>query len=106
MHAHRLSSEVAHLSRACRFHEGTPSGSPGSNYPRRQSVGDPFGDFIMRQHKSLRRQVAGQGMTEYIIVVALIAVAAIGVYTAFGDVVRARTAAAVRRRLRSGRGAG
>ena len=30
----------------------------------------------------------GQGMTEYIIIVALIAIAAIGVYTIFGDVVR------------------
>ena len=33
----------------------------------------------------------GQGMTEYIIIVALIAVAAIGVYTAFGDIVRGQT---------------
>jgi Flp pilus assembly pilin Flp len=30
----------------------------------------------------------GQGMTEYIIIVALIAVAAIGVYSAFGKTVR------------------
>jgi Flp pilus assembly pilin Flp len=30
----------------------------------------------------------GQGMTEYIIIVALIAIAAIAVYTVFGDVVR------------------
>ena len=30
----------------------------------------------------------GQGMTEYIIIVALIAIAAIAVYTGFGDVVR------------------
>ena len=30
----------------------------------------------------------GQGMTEYIIIVALIAIAAIAVYTLFGDVVR------------------
>jgi len=29
----------------------------------------------------------GQGMTEYIIIVALIAIAAIGVYTVFGDTV-------------------
>jgi Tfp pilus assembly protein FimT len=34
----------------------------------------------------------GQGMTEYIIVVALIAVAAIGVYTAFGKTVRGQMA--------------
>jgi type IV pilus assembly protein PilA len=36
----------------------------------------------------------GQGMTEYIIIVALIAVAAIGVYQAFGKVVRGQTAVA------------
>jgi Flp pilus assembly pilin Flp len=33
-------------------------------------------------------------MTEYIIVVALIAVAAIGVYSAFGDVIRGQTSVA------------
>tara|TARA_Y100001935_G_scaffold255643_1_gene270419 strand:- start:23462 stop:23704 length:243 start_codon:yes stop_codon:yes gene_type:complete len=31
---------------------------------------------------------AGQGMTEYIIIVALIAVAAIGIYGFFGDTIR------------------
>jgi Flp pilus assembly pilin Flp len=36
----------------------------------------------------------GQGMTEYIIIVALIAVAAIGVYQAFGKVVRGQTSVA------------
>lgn len=35
----------------------------------------------------------GQGMTEYIIVVALVAVAAIAVYQLFGQVVRSQTAA-------------
>lgn len=35
----------------------------------------------------------GQGMTEYIIIVALIAVAAIGVYQFFGQVVRSQVAA-------------
>jgi len=34
----------------------------------------------------------GQGMTEYIIIVALIAVAAIGVYSYFGKTVRNQTA--------------
>lgn len=34
------------------------------------------------------RSQRGQGMTEYIIIVALIAIAAIGVYTAFGKTVR------------------
>jgi Flp pilus assembly pilin Flp len=41
--------------------------------------------------KTFRRQ-KGQGMTEYIIVVALIAIAAIGVYTAFGKTVRGQMA--------------
>jgi len=35
---------------------------------------------------------AGQGMTEYIIIVALIAVAAIGVYSYFGQTLRNQTA--------------
>lgn len=45
----------------------------------------------MKIHTSGQRQ-RGQGMTEYIIVVALIAVAAIGVYTAFGKTVRGQMA--------------
>lgn len=40
-----------------------------------------------------RKKQSGQGMTEYIIVVALIAVAAIAVYQLFGQVVRSQTAA-------------
>ena len=36
---------------------------------------------------------SGQGMTEYIIIVALIAVAAIGVYSFFGEAIRGQTAA-------------
>lgn len=40
-----------------------------------------------------RRQL-GQGMTEYIIIVALIAIAAIGIYQAFGDILRAQTSIA------------
>lgn len=43
--------------------------------------------------KSLRRSQRGQGMTEYIIIVALIAVAAIAVYQYFGSTVRNQTAA-------------
>lgn len=35
----------------------------------------------------------GQGMTEYIIVVALVAIAAIAVYQLFGQVIRSQTAA-------------
>ena len=37
--------------------------------------------------KKLFKQI-GQGMTEYIIIVALIAIAAIGIYSLFGDTVR------------------
>ena len=40
-----------------------------------------------------QRLQRGQGMTEYIIIVALIAVAAIAVYQFFGQVVRSQTAA-------------
>jgi Flp pilus assembly pilin Flp len=43
-----------------------------------------------RSRRSLRQ--LGQGMTEYIIIVALIAVAAIGVYTLFGKTIRAQVA--------------
>ncbi len=39
-----------------------------------------------------RRRLAGQGMTEYLIVVALIAVAAIGVYSLLGQTLRSQTA--------------
>ena len=38
------------------------------------------------------RKSLGQGMTEYIIIVALIAVAAIGVYSFFGKTIRGQTA--------------
>ncbi|MHB1543696.1 MAG: Flp family type IVb pilin [Gammaproteobacteria bacterium] len=48
----------------------------------------------MRQLKSLRssRKQLGQGMTEYIIIVALVAIAAIGVYAYFGQTVRGQMA--------------
>ena len=38
------------------------------------------------------KKALGQGMTEYIIIVALIAIAAIGVYSFFGQTVRQQTA--------------
>jgi pilus assembly protein Flp/PilA len=41
----------------------------------------------MKVSKKLRKN-RGQGMTEYIIIVALIAIAAIGVITLFGDNIR------------------
>ncbi|RZS33697.1 pilus assembly protein [Corticibacter populi] len=47
----------------------------------------------MRNLNLNKRKSLGQGMTEYIIIVALIAIAAIGVYTAFGNVVKGQTGA-------------
>lgn len=44
-------------------------------------------NLIRRKHKQF-----GQGMTEYIIIVALIAVAAIGVYSFFGQAIRGQVA--------------
>lgn len=49
-----------------------------------------------RRALTARRRQRGQGMTEYIIIVALIAVAAIAVYQLFGQVVRSQTAAMAR----------
>ena len=46
----------------------------------------------MLKFANIKKQ-AGQGMTEYIIIVALIAVAAIGVYSYFGGTIRAQTSA-------------
>jgi Flp pilus assembly pilin Flp len=47
---------------------------------------------------TLVRKIRGQGMTEYIIIVALIAVAAIGIYRLFGDTVRPAALAALSQR--------
>ncbi len=44
-------------------------------------------------HSSLAGLQKGQGMTEYVIIVALIAIAAIAVYQFFGNTVRDQTAA-------------
>jgi Tfp pilus assembly protein PilE len=61
-------------------------------------VGKLYALFVLRelllrgQHHSQK----GQGMTEYVIVVALVAVAAIAVYQSFGQVVRSQTAAMAR----------
>lgn len=43
-----------------------------------------------------RKQQAGQGMTEYIIITALIAIAAIGAVTFFGGTVRSQVAGIAR----------
>lgn len=45
----------------------------------------------MVQYKRQKNQL-GQGMTEYIIIVALVAVAAIGVYSAFGNAIKSQMA--------------
>ena len=43
---------------------------------------------MQKQNRKNLRRNRGQGMTEYIIIVALIAIAAIGVITLFGDNIR------------------
>ncbi|MFG6412613.1 Flp family type IVb pilin [Roseateles sp. DC23W] len=47
----------------------------------------------MHLNTDTSRSQRGQGMTEYIIIVALIAVAAIGVYSMFGETVKNQTGA-------------
>lgn len=50
------------------------------------------GTAISRTVSRIKSRQSGQGMTEYIIIVALIAIAAIGVYSYFGKTVRSQTA--------------
>lgn len=45
---------------------------------------------ILRTARQARNRQRGQGMVEYIIIVALIALGSIAVYAAFGDVMRAQ----------------
>lgn len=46
-----------------------------------------------QKHQTIiQRKQRGQGMTEYLIITALIAVAAIGVYRLFGDTIRNQVA--------------
>ena len=47
-----------------------------------------LGGNMRNEIKRALQQEAGQGMTEYIIIVALIAIAAIGVITIFGEQIR------------------
>ena len=49
----------------------------------------------MKTMRKMMKSQAGQGMTEYIIIVALIAIAAIGVVTLFGDNIRRMFGASV-----------
>ena len=66
---------------------GAPAGlSAATEPPVRASAAGP----------SDRRAQRGQAMVEYVIVVALVAVAAIAVYQLFGQVIRAQTAAMAR----------
>lgn len=46
----------------------------------------------MKRTNSIKKQL-GQGMTEYIIIVALIAIGAVGMFTAFGGVIRHQVSA-------------
>jgi Flp pilus assembly pilin Flp len=43
---------------------------------------------MIRKLRGFMKGSRGQGMSEYIIMVGLVAIAAIGIYTAFGDQVR------------------
>ncbi len=47
---------------------------------------------MLRNAHRIKYRITGQGMMEYVIIVALIAVAAIGIYSAFGRTVRVQTA--------------
>jgi Flp pilus assembly pilin Flp len=49
-------------------------------------------DAAVKNAIRARRLQRGQGMTEYIVIVALIAVAAIAVYQFFGQTIRSQTA--------------
>jgi Flp pilus assembly pilin Flp len=51
-----------------------------------------MGNVKFFRKSNLLGKQSGQGMTEYIIIVALIAVAAIGVYSYFGQTLRQQTA--------------
>ena len=44
--------------------------------------------YPLQRHRHKPNHEAGQGMTEYLIIVALIAVAAIGVFAYFGQTIR------------------
>jgi type IV pilus assembly protein PilA len=51
---------------------------------------------VKQLRQFVKRKQRGQGMTEYIIIVALIAIAGIVVFAAFGDVVKNQTASMAR----------
>lgn len=53
-------------------------------------------DSPIKEYSMEARQQSGQGMSEYIIITALIAVAGIGVFAAFGDTISSQAAAMAR----------
>jgi len=63
------------------------------NLPSASGVTKSPGISEVAPMSSKRLRQRGQGMTEYIIIVALVAVAAIAVYQSFGRVIRSQTAA-------------
>ena len=66
--------------------------SVGASLRRINMSGDNMSKHLSASMTSLKKRHLGQGMTEYIIIVALIAVAAIGVYSFFGSTIRHQTA--------------
>jgi Flp pilus assembly pilin Flp len=74
-----------------KLHESALAGHP-AKLPDTVFLGHTAPEAKQLSSQSLKRQ-AGQGMTEYIIIVALVAVAAIAVYQYLGQVLRAQTAA-------------
>jgi pilus assembly protein Flp/PilA len=66
------------------FRGDAPTGFEHPLQPRKTNMN--------KTHRRLRGRQAGQGMTEYIIIVALIAIAAIGAVTFFGGTVRGQVA--------------
>jgi len=61
--------------------------------PPRSSVRSSCPGLVSRSvSRSVSRWAQGQGMTEYIVIVALISVSAIGVYSLFGQTIRSQVA--------------
>ena len=67
-----------------------PSSDSRAGSPAPRAAVGP--ESATRNARRRARRQAGQGMTEYIIIVGLIAVAAIGIYTLFGQTIRNQTA--------------
>jgi Flp pilus assembly pilin Flp len=51
-------------------------------------------EMVMKFRQQTKKRLFGQGMVEYIIIVAVVALGSIAVYTAFGDVLRGQVATA------------